>query len=343
MLLQMSGPSTSQPRRTRRAVLSLALLAVGIAILVWTVRRLDVTPEDIRTGFANIGVWFGAILLLSLARFVLRARAWVVLTGLPLPLGPAVAATISGDALGNVTPLGLVASEPSKALYLRRHADPGHTLAALVAENFFYSVSVAIYVVVAAGAMFVFFDLPPAVRVAGQVSLATMAVVLAGAAWLAWQQPAVVSTVLSRLPGRRLPALAARVRQFEQRTYGAAASVERPLGTVAVCEVGFHILSLVECWLTFWLLAGETSFVPALVFDGFNRVVNVLFKHLPLRMGVEEGGTALLAAAIGLSAHDGFMLGIVRKVRMIVWAGVGLLMWVLRGQRGPATPGEEPS
>lgn len=340
MLLQMSGPSPSQPRRARHAVLSLVLLIVGVAILAWTIRRLGVTPDDIRTGFASIGAWFGAILLLSLARFVLRARAWVVLTGLPLPLGPAVAATISGDAIGNLTPLGLVASEPAKALYLRHHAAPGHTLAALVAETFFYSVSVAIYIVLAAGAMFVFFDLPPAVRLAGQVSLAAMAVVLGGAAWLAWRQPTIVSTVLSRLPGRRLPALAARVRTFEQRTYVAAASVQRPLGTVAVCEVGFHVVSLVECWLTFWLLAGETSIVPALVFDGFNRVVNVLFKHLPLRMGVEEGGTALLAAAIGLSAHDGFMLGIVRKVRMIVWAGVGMLLWALRGQTGPAAPDE---
>ncbi len=95
-----------------------------------------------------------------------------------------------------------------------------------------------------------------------------------------------------------------------------------------MCETGFHLLSLVECWLTFWLLAGETSIIPALVFDGFNRVINVVAKPVPLRMGVEEGGTALLAGAIGLLSHDGFMLGIVRKVRMIVWAAVGMVLWI---------------
>jgi hypothetical protein len=326
----MSASSPPQPGRTRRVVLSIVLLAAGLALLAWTVRRLDLTPADIQLGFSNIGAWFGVILLLTLVRFALRARAWVVLTDLPLPLGPAVAATISGDALGNVTPLGLVASEPAKALYLRRHADPGHTLAALVAENFFYSVSVAIYVIVAAAAMVVFFDLPPAVKLAGQLSLGLMAAVLAGAAWLAWQKPTVVSAFVSSLPGRRLRALAARLQKFEQQAYGAAASSQRPLGTVAACEIGFHLLSLFECWLTFWLLAGETSFIPALVFDGFNRVVNVVAKPVPLRVGVEETGTALLAAAIGLSAYDGFMLGIVRKVRMIVWAAVGLALWMWR-------------
>lgn len=272
-------------------------------------------------------MWFVAILALSFVRFVLRAYAWIVLTGLPIPLRSAVAATISGDALGNVTPLGLAASEPAKALYLRRHADPARTLPALVAENFFYSVSVAVYVIVAAGAMFVFFDLPPAVRVAGQLSLAGMAIVLVGAAWLAWRKPSIASAIVARLPGRRAAALADRVQRFEHDTYGAATHESRPLAAVVACEAGFHVLSLIECWLTFWLLAGSTALVPALVFDGFNRVVNVVFKHLPLRVGVEEGGTALLAAAIGLSAHDGFMLGIVRKVRMIVWAAVGLGLW----------------
>lgn len=322
--------SSPPPGRTRRVVLSIVLLVAGLALLVWTTRRLDLKPEEIREGFSNIGAWFAAILVLSLARFVLRARAWVALTGLPLPLGPAVAATISGDALGNVTPLGLVASEPSKALYLRRHADPGFTLPPLVAENFFYSVSVAIYVIVAAAAMFAAFDLPPGVRLIGQLSLALMAAVLIGAVWLSWQKPTMASAAIARLPGHRSRALAARIQQFEQRAYSAATSADRPLGTVALCEVGFHLLSLVECWLTFWLLAGETSFIPALVFDGFNRVVNVVAKPVPMRVGVEESGTAALAVAIGLSAHDGFMLGIVRKVRMIVWAGVGLVLWAMR-------------
>jgi hypothetical protein len=311
----------------------MVLLVAGLALLVWTIGRLDLTPADIQLGFSNIGAWFGIILLLALVRFALRARAWMALTGLPLPLGPAVAATISGDALGNVTPLGLVASEPSKALYLRHHADPARTLPALIAENFFYSVSVALYVIVAAAAMFVFFDLPSGVRLAGQLSLGLMAAVLAGAAWLAWQKPTLVSALASRLPGRRLRAVVTRLQDFEQQAYGAAASAHRPLGTVAVCEIGFHLLSLVECWLTFWLLAGETSLIPALVFDGFNRVVNVVAKPVPMRMGVEESGTAALALAIGLSAYDGFMLGIVRKVRMIVWAAVGLGLWMWRTGR----------
>ncbi len=53
-----------------------------------------------------------------------------------VPLGRAVAATISGDALGNVTPLSLLVSEPVKAMYLDAGPGSSRSLAALTAENF---------------------------------------------------------------------------------------------------------------------------------------------------------------------------------------------------------------
>lgn len=332
MLLLML--TRQQPGSRRRLLVSLLLAAAGLAVLVWTIERIDLDAADLRAGFANVGWWFAAILLLAFVRFVLRARAWTALTFPAVPLDAAVAATISGDAIGNVTPLGVIASEPAKAFYLRRYADPAETLASLVAENFFYSISVAVYVIVAAAAMFAFFDLPPAIALVGQVSLGGMAAILAGAGWLAFARPALASGLIRRLPGAAMERLAGKLRTFEDRVYGVAGRGPRAMAVVAACDVGFHLLSLVECWLTFWLLAGETSILPALVFDGFNRVANVAFKAIPLRVGVEEGGTALIAAAIGLAAGDGFMLGIVRKVRMVVWAAVGIALAARRGARG---------
>src|SRR5262245_18598930 len=105
----------------------------------------------------------------------------MALTPARVPLAAAVAATISGDALGNITPLGLAASEPPKALYLRRYGPPSQLLASLTAENFFYSVSVAIYIVVGGACLLEFFSLPEAVRTAGLVATLGMALVLAGA------------------------------------------------------------------------------------------------------------------------------------------------------------------
>ena len=97
-----------------------------------------------------------------------------------------------------------------------------------------------------------------------------------------------------------------------------------------MCETAFHVLSLIECWLTFWLLTGVTSIVPALVYDGFNRVVNIVAKPIPGRMFVEEGGTAALARALGYDPASGFLLAVIRKIRMLVFAAIGLALWARR-------------
>lgn len=329
MLLSMTDGHMPQGRRAGRAWATLLLLAVGIALIAWMVDRLDLTLGDVQSGFTRVGAWFAAILALMFVRFTLRAKAWLALTTERIPLMSAVAATISGDALGNLTPLGLVASEPAKAIYLRHHAPPASTLASLTAENFFYSVSVAIYVVIASGALLASVDdLDPAVHLAGVIALAGMVIVLLGAVWLAWQKPALVSAVLERAPIRAVRNLAARVRAFEEQTYRAVRRNARALGTVTLCEVTFHALSLFECWLTFWLLTGVTAVTPALVLDGFNRVVNIVAKPIPGRLGVEEGGTAVLARAIGYAATDGFLLAVVRKGRTLVFAVIGLALWI---------------
>ena len=327
----MIADETSADRRQGGRLLATAvLLAIGVALLVWQVRALDLSAADLREGFANVGGWFAAILLLSFARFALRSWAWLILADRPLPFRTVLAATISGDALGNVTPLGLLASEPAKALYLRRLVDPTHALAALTAETFFYSVSVAIYVTIGTGAMLALFSVGPDVYWAGAITLGGMALVLGGAAWLAWRRPSIVSQLLARLGLAHRWSVVERVRTFEHAAYGAAGRRGNHLPVVAACDVGFHVLSFVECWLTFWLLTGVSSLLPALIFDAFNRVVNVVFKFIPFRLGVEEGGTALLATAIGLPASGGFLLGLVRKVRVIAWAAVGLLLWSRR-------------
>ena len=211
-----------------------------------------------------------------------------------------------------------------------RHVEPGRALAALTAETFFYSVSVALYVIASAGAMLAAFTLPDSVRWMGWIALGAMGLVVSGAVWLGWQRPAVASALLGRIPSARVRALLDRVRTFEANAYGATGTGTSRVRTVVLCDVLFHALSFVESWFTFWLLTGVTALLPALVFDGFNRVVNILFKWVPMRLGVEEGGTAILAKAIGYPSESGFVLGVVRKIRVIVWAivGVVILMWM---------------
>jgi hypothetical protein len=325
-------PADSSPRLARRRVVVGALVSIfGVGLLVWQVQRAH--PDQIIAALAQVGWGFLAILAVSFVRFGLRSLAWTTLMGGDLSLKGAIGATIAGDAIGNLTPLSLLISEPAKALYLRDEAPASRSLAALTAENFFYSLSVAMFIILGTIAMLEAFAVSRELRLAGLVSLGLMAAVLAGAAWLAWREPALISATVSRLPVPILRGLAARVRRFETTTYAFARQAPGRLGLVAACETGFHVLSFAESYYTIWLITGRSAPLAAFVLDTFNRIVNVVFRAMPLRIGVDESSTAIVAPAVGFTSAVGVAIALVRKGRMLVWAAVGILLSVRKGIR----------
>ena len=69
-------------------------------------------------GVRRVGSGLWMILALAGLRFMIRTQAWrlCMRPEARLPFGSALQAFLAGDAIGSVTPLGLVASEPMKLL-----------------------------------------------------------------------------------------------------------------------------------------------------------------------------------------------------------------------------------
>jgi hypothetical protein len=309
-------------------VLGLGLSLAGAALLAWQIHSAG--PRMVGQGLAAIGFGFALILLNSFARFLCRAVAWHAMLDPPLPFRRVLAALMAGDALGNITPLGLIASEPAKALYLGREVDQTRALAALAVENFFYGVLTAAYIVVGAAAMLVAFELPDALRTIGLSSLAGMGLLLAAAAWIGWAKPTIASTLVGLVPSRSAAALARRISAIEQYAYGAGGRPGR-LRTVVIAQTLFHVLTFVEGWIMIWLLTGQSLPLAGLVFDSVSRAVNVAFKMVPMRAGVDEYGSMLVATALGFPPDVGVVQALTRKARMFTWAGVAYVLFLRRG------------
>ena len=319
------------PRKARTALAVIAAIAGG-ALLVWQIHNVGL--DQIAELLARVRFGFLGILALSLARFTLRSFAWITLIGESVPLGRAVAATITGDAVGNMTPLSLLVSEPTKAFYLGRGVKPSRALAALAAETFLYSVTVAIFIILGTVAMLTTFPVPDAVQWAGLIALAAMVTALAAALWIVWRQPAVASTMLARIPLLKLDVVAAKVRDFESQTYGFVRGSRGVLSRVFTAETSFHLLSFAESYLTLWLVTGRSLPLEAFILDTVNRIINVLFRVVPFKVGVDEMSAGFVAPAIGLSPVVGVTLALIRKGRLLTWAAVGFGLLARRaGQR----------
>jgi hypothetical protein len=322
----------SRPTRPLTAVGALTTVG-GVLLLVWWIRRIGV--DDIRAGFAQIGWGLAWIVLLGGVRFALRALAWTLSIEPPhrLRFGEAFRAVVAGDALGNLLPLGPLASEPAKAAFVRRSVPLGPAATALAIENVLYTLSVAATIAAGMAALLFVFEIPWQLREIGELAIAAVALTFGVAVVLLWMRPAVVSRTLALvLPGSASERRIARVRTLEDQIYTFANRRGLLMVPIVGAEVLFHALGVLEAYITlWWLLGAQPHLLIAFILEAAGRLLTVVFKFVPLQMGVSEAGTAFLTGVLGLGPTLGTTLGLVRKVRMICWTAVGTLLLVRRG------------
>jgi hypothetical protein len=318
-------------RPTRQISVAGLLTAVGgIALFIWLVNRYG--PREIWTGVEKIGWGFAWILLLGGLRFAARARAWTLCFEPPhtLPFVDAFSASVCGDALGNVTPLGPIVGEPAKIAWVRGRVSVAAALTALAMENVLYTLSVG--AMIAAGTIALLFrvDVPTALREFSEAALAAVALMFAVAAWLVWRRPAIIGSLLpaARLKGSRIEKL----RTMEQELFTFAARRRAVMIPLAGLELGFHALGVAEKHLTLWLILGSPPpLLTSFIVETADRVITVAFKFVPFQVGVGEAGTGLVTNILQLGPTPGVTLSIVRKARMGVWSLAGTALLVRRG------------
>ncbi len=315
----VDGPEPDSRSAARRGRLLTLLGGLAGAILfVYAIERAG--TAEILEGVRRVGWGLVAILALAGLRFVLRAQCWrlCVPPATRLSHSQAFAAFLAGDAVGNVTPLGLLASEPTKVLLTRHHLATRESVSSLALENLVYAASVVAMIGIGIAVLLVTVPLPAAWVWTAFAALAIMA----GGAALALR---LLRGTWDEERGMR-PQWRARLATVRLVVLGFSSDHGARLWRVFVLDLLFHAIAVVEIFITLqWLLgSGAVTFSQAIVFEALNRVVTVAFKFVPLRMGVDEALSGGLAAALAIDPAVGVALAVVRKIRNLFWSGVGL-------------------
>ena len=306
--------------------------AGGLALLVWVVHQVGV--RQLEADVRQVGWGLSAIVALGGLRFVARAIAWRLCLDPPhrLPLADAFAAVVCGDALGNLTPLGPLVGEPAKAAFVRDRVALAPAVAALAIENVLYTLSAAAMIAAGMIALLFRFTPPPALQNVGEAAIGGTILLFAIALWLLWRQPALISRALGVFGAGRFERHTSRVRQLEEQIYNFAARRRGTIPAVAAAEAAFHALGVAEVHLTLTLLYGTPPpLLTSFIFETANRLITVVFKFVPLRLGVDEAGTAVFAQVLGLGTQTGVALAIVRKVRVLFWTAAGGILLLREG------------
>jgi hypothetical protein len=252
--------------------------------------------------------------------------------GARLTLGHAFSAFLAGDTAGTITPFGILASEPTKVFLTRHHLATRDSIASLAVENLLYALSVVAMVAVGFVVLLVTVPLSQEWR----WSLIAALAALAAGAGVAWR---LMRGTWDERRGAR-PPLRQRAAAARQAVAGFAAEHPGQLWQAFALDAAFHALAVIEVFVTLrWLLGDPPSFgfgeaglgggptlAQAVVFESVNRIIIVAFKFVPFRIGVDEAFTGALAPILSLNPTAGVSLAVVRKVRSLFWAGVGLVV-----------------
>jgi len=295
----------------------------------------SVVLEDV----SRLGAGFIAVLVLGGIRQFIRATAWRCCLESPnrLPLGRAFLAVVAGDGLGNVTPFGLLISEPSKIVLTRRFVSPTESAAALAVENLLYSATVVGLLLSGTAAMLLSFSVATPLRVASLSVLAGGAALAIGGLWVLRSRSPVVSS-LGRLAIRHdiarthLEPRIAQIEEVERRVFDLASRRRETVLFVLGLEVVFHAAGVAEIWLVLSLIIGTpASILAAFVLEYINRCITTVFQFVPMWIGVDEAGTGLVATALQLGAATGVSLALARKGRTLIWTAVGMCVLAQTG------------
>jgi hypothetical protein len=305
--------------RARQRVLAVVAALGGVALFAYAVRQVGV--DEIVDGIRRIGWGLLPIVGLAGARFVLRAAAWrrCMPPRARMSFGRAFSAFLSGDAVGNVTPLGMAASEPTKALLVRHRLETRDSVSSLAIDNLVYAASIAVVVIAGLVVLLVTTPLPGEGR---DVAIASVIAIVVG------------SVVMLRVlrggwsnDGSQRPRWREWLSRVRQSIVGFWSSSPERVVQAFVLDLAFHVLAVYEIYLTLgWVLGIQPTIAQALVFEVLNRAITAAFKFVPFRVGIDEALTGALAPVLAVQPVAGVTLALVRKVRNLVWTGVGLLL-----------------
>ena len=135
---------------------------------------------------------------------------------------------MSGDALGNATPLGPLVSEPAKVASARTRVPLAAAFTALAIENVFYTLSVATVIAAGTLALLLRGGLDQQLRLAAELGIVIVLSLYIVAAWALLRRPALLSRAIGlfgeRVRSSRLEKSAGSSRTSTRLPHGAVAS-----------------------------------------------------------------------------------------------------------------------
>jgi lysylphosphatidylglycerol synthase-like protein len=315
----------------RRRGIELACVALGVTVLavtVWTI-GVETLVRDLRV----LGWGLAAVLLVEGLNVLLNTGGWALaFPGGARPVSAArlVAVRLAGDAVNYLTPSATIGGELLRVRLLAPHVPSSVRWASVSAAKVGQSLAQAAFILLG-----IALGLPGLAAEHGwlggrpAVAIASVAAAAAIVTWAGFVRAVghgfwtALAGGLGRIrlgwllpeswgaPGRDLDAMLARVGAWR---------ASAALG----CFVAGWAVGALEIYLILHWVGHPVSWRTALALEVGSVLIDGILFFIPAKIGTQEGGKVVLFAALGLTPARGLTVGVVRRIRELTYAGLGL-------------------
>jgi uncharacterized protein (TIRG00374 family) len=311
-------------------MVSMAAGVIGIVLFVLTLYYIDL-DETVQSA-RRLGLALPLILLPGTAWHLLRTWGWAI----AFPDGARPAYTrlfrvrLAADAISFFTVRG-VAGEPLKVVLLYDRVVPQVTTAAIALERLAFAII--------------------GIVMAGAISYVAVRQLAMPAAWdtlfTATAMGAIVvlgfvTVIVRHRSGDYLGRLVMMLDRFTGRHFETSRVVKfvldvedvllellrgdrRRLVILLVLPIVCYVLMAFEVWLVLWAVGEPAGITASLTIETIARLGSIASAAIPGNFGALEASNAMPVAMLGLGG--GGALALARRVRSLLWAGLGLALY----------------
>jgi putative membrane protein len=304
-------------------------LISGVILFIFLLHELGARTVVVNLRLVGWGI--APIVLQEILAYMANTLGWRAAFSSPRPQIPftrLLTARIVGDAVNYLTPTATLGGEFVRTRYLRGEVESTPLMASVAVAKLAQTIAQIAFVVI--GLAFILDDtpLPAAVRhglLAGLAGFSALTVALIVAQRRGMFAPMLRFAQRLGLPGRA-PELTRRLQRLDQeiaRFHGDAN------GALVLSTAGFYAgwaLGVLEIYLILWFLGVPVSVHRALTIEVLSVAIDGMLFFVPAKAGTQEGGKVLIFTILGLDPGKGLALGIVRRIRELTWALIGMLI-----------------
>jgi len=301
----------------------------GLVLLAFLIRELG--ASTVMANLSLVGWGIAPVVLQELLAYTANTLGWVAAFPRPrppIPFAQLLAARIAGDAVNYVTPTATLGGEFVRTRFLQGQATGTSLVASVAVAKLGQTIGQIAFVVVGLAIILDDTPMPAALRhglLGGLAAFSALALVL-----VVGQRRGMFAP-LWRLAQRL--GLPARAPEFTHRLQRLDDEIARFHGNAngafvlsATCFFVGWTFGVIEIYLILWFLGVPATVHRALTIEVLSVAIDGMLFFVPAKVGTQEGGKVLIFTILGLDPAKGLSLGIVRRIRELTWALVGLLI-----------------